>query len=157
MTDSEDDALTWRHTHIAAKIVSAYVSRNAVQPAMVPQLVQQVFDALGSIVAPTAAAPEKPQPAVPVRKSVTPDTLLCLEDGMKFTSLKRHLHAVHGLSPEQYRKRWGLPKDYPMVAPNYAATRSALAKSIGLGRSPRVKPVAAKPLPKQPMKQGSAK
>jgi predicted transcriptional regulator len=148
MTDSEDDALTWRHTYIAADIVSANVSHNAVQPTMVPQLVQQVFDALGSITTPKAVVPDKPQPAVPIRKSVTPEALVCLEDGRKYTSLKRHLHAVHRLTPEQYRQRWGLPKDYPMVTPNYAAARSALATSIGLGRSSGVKPVAAKPLPK---------
>jgi predicted transcriptional regulator len=149
MTDSFDDTLIWRHTHLTAEIVSAYVSHNAVQPAMVPQLVQQVFDALGSIAAPKVEAPEKPRPAVPINKSIAPDFLICLEDGKKYKSLKRCLRAKYGMTPEQYRERWDLPKDYPMVAPSYAASRSALAKSIGLGRLPGEKPVAAQQREKQ--------
>jgi predicted transcriptional regulator len=138
LTDIDDDALTWRHTQITAEIVSAYVSHNAVQPTAVPQLLQNVFQALGSIAAPKAEVAEQQQPAIPIRKSVTPDFIVCLEDGKQFKSLKRHLQAVYGMTPEQYRRKWALPKAYPMVAPNYAATRSALAKSIGLGRSPGV-------------------
>jgi predicted transcriptional regulator len=152
LIDIDHDALTWRHTQIAAEIVSAYVSHNAVQPTAVPQLVQNVFQALGSIAAPKAEVAEQQQPAVSVRKSVTPDFIVCLEDGKHFKSLKRHLQAVYGMTPEQYRRKWALPKDYPMVAPNYAATRSALAKSIGLGRSPGVTSRASKPLTKRTTK-----
>jgi predicted transcriptional regulator len=138
LTDIDHDELTWRHTQITAEIVSAYVSHNAVQPTAVPQLLQDVFHVLGSIAAPKADVAAPQQPAIPIRKSVTPDFIICLEDGKQFKSLKRHLQAVYGMTPEQYRRKWALPKDYPMVAPNYAATRSALAKSIGLGRSPGV-------------------
>ncbi|MER8779013.1 MucR family transcriptional regulator [Mesorhizobium sp. M0815] len=123
-------------------IVSAYVSNN---PVPIAELARVISDTYGAIRKLQGAAPpkaeEKPTPAVPIKKSVTPDFIICLEDGKKFKSLKRHLGIHYGLSPDAYRAKWGLPSDYPMVAPNYAAVRSAMAKAIGLGR----KPVAPEP------------
>jgi len=117
----------------AVQIVAAHVSHNAVAPADLPGLIQQVYGALTGLGQPSAQAPSRPEPAVPIRRSVTPDYIVCLEDGKKLKMLKRHLQAAYGLSPDEYRERWGLPPDYPMVAPNYAKQRSSLAKSIGLG------------------------
>lgn len=121
---------------LTADIVSAYVSKNPVPPAELPTLIARVHGALGQLAA--GGAVEKPaeplQPAVPIKKSVMPDYIVCLEDGRTFKSLKRHLRAKYNLSPEQYRARWGLSSDYPMVAPNYAKARSDLAKAIGLGQ-----------------------
>ena len=117
-------------------IVSAYVSNNMIPAAELPALLQTVYTALGRLAAGEAAnisgAPRAP--AVPVRKSVTPDFIICLEDGKKFKSLKRHLRAAYGMSPEDYRARWNLASDYPMVAPNYAKTRSTLAVNMKLGQ-----------------------
>ncbi|KAB1072809.1 MucR family transcriptional regulator [Methylobacterium planeticum] len=123
---------------LAGDIVSAYVSNNPVPPGELAQLIARVHGALvqvasGQPEAKAAAAPQ--QPAVPVKKSVTADHIVCLEDGRTFKSLKRHLRAKYDLSPDQYRAKWGLPPDYPMVAPNYAKARSDLAKAIGLGQS----------------------
>ncbi len=118
-----------------AQIVSAHVANNAVQASALPELIQQVYTALTSLGG-TAVIAEKPQPAVPVKKSVFPDYIICLEDGKKLKMLKRHLMTSYGMSAEDYRQRWNLPSDYPMVAPNYAQHRSSLAKSIGLGRKP---------------------
>ncbi len=117
-------------------IVAAHVANNVVPVGELSKLIQQVFEAL-STVSSGSQAPEKPQPATTVKKSVTPDYIVCLEDGKKLKMLKRHLKTSYGLSPDEYRERWGLPADYPMVAPNYAAQRSALAKKIGLGTKPR--------------------
>ena len=132
---------------LTADIVSAYVSNSAVQPAELPALIKQIYSALGSLAsggaAEEAAAP--PTPAVSIKKSITPDHLVCLEDGRKFKSLKRHLRTKYDLSPDDYRAKWGLPKDYPMVAPNYAAARSALAKEMGLGQGGRKPSAAAAP------------
>ncbi len=121
---------------MAAEIVSAYVRNNSVPVGELPALLQSVHDSLGGILngAKPEAAKEPLQPKVPVKKSVTNDYLICLEDGKRFKSLKRHLHSEHGLSPQDYRDRWGLAKDYPMVAPAYADARSSLAKTMGLGR-----------------------
>lgn len=120
---------------LSTEIVCAYVSHNAVSAGELPQLIADVHRALADLGGATPAAPtEELKPAVPVRKSVTPDYIVCLEDGKKFKSLKRHLRTHYDLSPEDYRERWGLPADYPMVAPNYSATRSRLAKVNGLGR-----------------------
>ena len=126
-----------------ARIVSAYVSRNAIAPSELPVLIGSVHKALrdlGAGPAP-AAGEETPRPAVPIRKSVSNDYIVCLEDGRRFKSLKRHLRVRYNMTPEQYRIRWQLPPDYPMVAPGYAETRSQMAKSMGLGqqRSPRGK------------------
>lgn len=120
---------------LTADIVAAYVSNNTIVANDVPSLIGEVFDALSRAanVSPGSTL-EDLKPAVPVKKSVTPDFIICLEDGKKFKSLKRHLRTHYDLSPEEYREKWGLPHDYPMVAPNYAAARSRLAKKMGLGQ-----------------------
>lgn len=119
----------------STEIVSAYVSHNAISPTDLPRLIADVHAALKTLSSDEAAAPvEEKKPAVPVRRSVTADYIVCLEDGKKFKSLKRHLRTHYNLSPEEYREKWGLPADYPMVAPSYSATRSKLAKDNGLGR-----------------------
>ncbi len=119
---------------LTTQIVAAFVSNNTIEPGDLPQLIANVSDALKRADGQVQAAPrDDPRPAVPVKKSVTADYLVCLEDGKKFKSLKRHLRTQYGMSPEEYRERWGLPHDYPMVAPNYAKARSQLAKKMGLG------------------------
>lgn len=122
---------------LAVDITSAYVSYNALAAYELPKLIDTVFAALLAIEGNVAPVEDDrpPVPAVPVAKSLHRDYIICLEDGRKFKSLKRHLGAVYGLTPEAYRRRWGLPPDYPMVAPAYAAMRSAMAKSMGLGTS----------------------
>ncbi|MDB5545358.1 MAG: MucR family transcriptional regulator [Hyphomicrobiales bacterium] len=124
---------------LAADIVSAYVSNNTIAAGEVPGLLAEVNTALVSLgkSAPAAVVAEAPRPAVSVRKSVTDDHLICLEDGKKFKSLRRHLRTQYNLTPEEYREKWGLPGDYPMVAPNYAKARSQLAKQMGLGQQRR--------------------
>lgn len=120
---------------LVAEIVAAYVSNNTVAPADLPSLINEVQQALLSAAARTVEPPkEELKPAVPIRRSVSPDYIVCLEDGKQFKSLKRHLQTYHDFTPEEYRARWGLPSDYPMVAPNYAAARSSLAKKMGLGQ-----------------------
>jgi predicted transcriptional regulator len=121
---------------LTAQIVSAHVSNNSVSPDALPSLIQDVYRTLAGIGKEPVQA-DKPQPAVPIKKSVFPDHIVCLEDGKKLKMLKRHLKTAYNMSPEQYRERWGLPLDYPMVAPNYARHRSSLAKKIGLGTKPR--------------------
>lgn len=119
----------------AADIVSAYVSNNSVTPADLVGLIAQVHTALSALGDEPVALPATPPvPAVSIKKSITPEYLVCLEDGLQFKSLKRHLNSKYNLTPDQYRSRWSLPSDYPMVAPAYAERRSALAKSMGLGR-----------------------
>ena len=123
---------------LTTEIVSAYVGHNTVPANDVAGLIHQVYDALQNVSNGSAKAPaEKSEPAVSVRKSITPDYLICLEDGKKFKSLKRHLRTHYDLGPDEYREKWGLPRDYPMVAPNYAQARSKLAKKMGLGQSGR--------------------
>jgi len=133
---------------LTADIASAYVGNNNVPPSELPGLIQKIFGALSGVDAPAAeAVVEAKIPAVSIRKSLTDNYLICLEDGRQFKSLKRHLRAKYNLSPEEYREKWGLPKTYPMVAPAYAAARSALAKQSGLGqggRKPPAKPARAK-------------
>jgi predicted transcriptional regulator len=124
---------------LTAQIVSAHVSHNPVPASELPGLIQEVFRTLSGVGSAPAPEPERPQPAVPVKKSITPGYLICLEDGKKLKMLKRHLKTAYNLSPEQYRERWGLPADYPMVAPDYARHRSSLAKKIGLGTTPRAR------------------
>ncbi len=120
---------------LSADIVCAYVSHNALSVHDLPKLIADVHAALNSLKSPAPMeVVEELKPAVPVRKSIAPDYIICLEDGKKFKSLKRHLRTHYNLSPEDYREKWGLPADYPMVAPNYSATRSRLAKDNGLGR-----------------------
>ncbi len=121
---------------ITADIVSSYVANNSVHRADLPNVIGAVHAALQGLISPQQTEPEKPQPAVSIRKSVTPDFLISLEDGKKYKTLKRHLRNF-GLTAEEYRAKWGLPADYPMVAPNYAAKRSELARSSGLGQQRR--------------------
>lgn len=126
-----------------ADIVAAYVSNNSVSAGDLPALIQSIHKALTGIV--TGVEPVEvvvKEPAVPIKRSITPDFLICLEDGRKFKSLKRHLRTKYNLSPEDYRAKWGLAKDYPMVAPNYAMARSNLAKQMGLGQGSRQAPKA---------------
>lgn len=143
MSDNSADA---RLLTLTAQIVSAHVANNSIQPETLPALIQSVFRTLaeaGKEVAP----PAKLEPAVPIKRSVFADHIVCLEDGKKLKMLKRHLATSYGMTPDQYRERWGLPHDYPMVAPDYAKHRSALAKQIGLGRKssePEVKPATGK-------------
>ena len=133
-----DDAGTADVLALTAQIVSAHVSKNNVGPDALPALIQDVYRTLSNVGREPAQA-DKPQPAVPVKKSVFPDHIVCLEDGKKLKMLKRHLKTSFNLTPDQYRERWGLPADYPMVAPDYARHRSSLAKKIGLGTKPRAR------------------
>ncbi|KQP94718.1 MULTISPECIES: MucR family transcriptional regulator [unclassified Methylobacterium] len=135
MSDIEHSA---DYVELTVDIVSAYVSNNPVPSGELAQLITQTHSALkqiatGQIEAKASSAPL--QPAISVKKSITADHIICLEDGRTFKSLKRHLRAKYDMSPEQYRAKWGLPSDYPMVAPNYAKARSDLAKAIGLGQT----------------------
>jgi predicted transcriptional regulator len=141
---------------LTAGVVSAFVSNNSVRSSDIPQLISQVHAALAGLrnEPKTAEPAEAPKPAVSIKKSVTPDYLISLENGKKFKSLRRHLMTFYGMTPEDYRKKWSLPADYPMVAPNYAAQRSEMAKSLGLGRKAKV---AAAPEPEPepaPKKRG---
>jgi predicted transcriptional regulator len=125
-----------------AEIISAYVTNNSIPTADLPALIASTHGALRGLSAGSVEQPlEDLKPAVPVKKSVTPDFIVCLDDGKKFKSMKRHLAGL-GMTPDEYRAKWGLPADYPMVAPSYAATRSTLAKSNGLGRKPAAEPMA---------------
>jgi predicted transcriptional regulator len=130
MTDNDttDDLLT-----LTTEIVAAHVSNNTVAVGDLPQLIHQVYQSLANIGKAPPPLIERPQPAVNVKRSVHPDYIICLEDGKKLKMLKRHLKTAYNMSPEEYRERWNLPADYPMVAPNYAKQRSRLAKEIGLG------------------------
>ena len=126
------------YIELTAEIVSAYVSNNTVPASDIPSLINQVHAALARVSAKTGDTPAEPlKPAVSVKKSITPEHIVCLEDGKKFKSLKRHLRTQYNMTPEQYREKWGLGTDYPMVAPNYAAARSQLAKQMGLGQQRR--------------------
>jgi predicted transcriptional regulator len=140
---------------LTAQIVSAHLSHNTVATGDVSALIRDVHGTLAALAsgAPPAAPAQKPQPAVPVKKSIHPDYLICLEDGKKLKMLKRHLKTAFNMTPEQYRERWGLPPDYPMVAPNYAQRRSELAKKIGLGR---LRPAAAAKGAPKGRKRGAA-
>jgi predicted transcriptional regulator len=135
--DAEETAPGGLNVVYATGIVSAYVRNNTVGMADLPDLIRSVHAALQTLSRPSAAEPEPPRPAVPVKKSIFKDYLICLEDGLKFKSLKRHLRSKYGLSPDEYRQKWGLPADYPMVAPGYSEKRSKLAKKMGLGRNTR--------------------
>ena len=123
---------------LTADIVSAYVSNNSVPSADIPALIGQIHSALKRVSGGQAAAPAEPlKPAVPIKRSINSDFIICLEDGLKFKSLKRHLRTRYDMTPDQYREKWALQPDYPMVAPNYAAARSQLAKQMGLGQQRR--------------------
>jgi predicted transcriptional regulator len=127
------------YIQLTAKIVSAYVSNNTVSSGEIPTLIGQVYAALTRVSngGPVAAPAEPLKPAVPIKRSITAEHIVCLEDGKKFKSLKRHLRTQYDMTPDQYRAKWSLPPDYPMVAPNYAAARSQLAKQMGLGQQRR--------------------
>ncbi|NBX66181.1 MAG: MucR family transcriptional regulator [Proteobacteria bacterium] len=120
---------------LTSSIVSSYLSANTVPASDIPALIERIYKTLSNVNSPAGASSERPQPAVPIKKSITPDYIVCLEDGKKLKMLKRHLKSAYNLTPEEYRERWGLPSDYPMTAPNYADKRSKLAKIIGLGKS----------------------
>lgn len=122
---------------LTTDIVAAHVSNNNIVLADLPQLIEQVYRSLSIAAAGPAPQPDRPQPAVAVKKSIQPDYIICLEDGKKLKMLKRHLKTAYNMTPEEYRQRWDLPSDYPMVAPNYARQRSTLAKQIGLGTRAR--------------------
>lgn len=123
---------------LTTEIVSAHLSNNSLNAQEIPGLIEKVYKTLSGVNGESSpVSAERPQPAVPIRKSVMPDYLICLEDGKKLKMLKRHLMTAYKMTPEQYRDRWGLPADYPMVAPNYARQRSKLAKDIGLGTKAR--------------------
>src|SRR5712664_1542892 len=123
---------------LTVRVTAAYVSSNSIASADISALINNVHAALRGRSVEKAAPVEEPQmPAIPIKKSITPDHIVCLEDGKKFKSLKRHLRTQYNMTPEQYREKWGLPADYPMVAPNYAAARSQLAKQMGLGQQRR--------------------
>jgi len=128
---------------LTAQIVSAHVAHNAVAASALPSLIQDVYRTLLSVDAAPTQIAKRPDPAVGIAKSITPEFIICLEDGKKLKMLKRHLKTSFNLTPEQYRERWGLPADYPMVAPRYAKQRSTLAKKIGLGTKPRKRRAAA--------------
>jgi len=131
MSDTKDQGVSLKQV---TEIVSAFVSNNSVSNKQIPDLITSVHQTLMKV---TGQAPEILKPAVPKKRSVTPDYIVCLEDGKRLKMLKRHIRNSYNLSPEEYRKKWGLPNDYPMVAPKYAAQRSELAKKIGLGKSRR--------------------
>lgn len=129
-----DDDITPDLIELTTRIVSAYVGNNTLPPGDVPQLITDTFAALSRTGGPVSSSErEELKPKVPVKRSVMPEYIICLEDGKKFKSLKRHLRTHYNMSPEEYREKWGLPHDYPMVAPNYARARSDLAKKMGLG------------------------
>ncbi len=134
---------------MTTQIVSAYVSHNNLSGSEIPEVIRSVYATLNAQKSGEAPATKTPQkPAVTIRKSITPDFIICLEDGKKLKMLKRHLRTTYGLTPEEYRAKWGLPADYPMVAPSYAAQRSAFAKKIGLGRK-SAKPKRGRPRKKK--------
>ncbi len=135
MADQDNDNLLT----LTSNIVSAHLSNNAVGTEEIPALIRKVYSTLANVNHDNVTSSERPQPAVPIKKSINADYIVCLEDGKKLKMLKRHLKTAYNMTPEQYRERWGLPADYPMVAPNYANQRSKLAKDIGLGTTSRKK------------------
>ncbi len=138
MAEQKDNALNPEELlSLTSDIVAAHVSNNTVAVTDLPGLIEQVYKTLSSVGGAGEPAADRPTPAVPIKKSVTPDFIICLEDGKKLKMLKRHLKTAYDMSPDDYRERWGLPSDYPMVAPNYAKQRSKLAKAIGLGTQQR--------------------
>jgi len=141
---------------LTADIVSAHVSHNSIPTAEVPALIRSVYEALDRAGQPEIKADPAPEPAVPVRSSIKPDYLVCLEDGKKLKMLKRYLRTNYNMSPDEYRAKWGLPKDYPMVAPSYREARSTLAHQIGLGRKPATTTAAAPKTAKAPAKTSKA-
>ncbi|MGB3643089.1 MAG: MucR family transcriptional regulator [Mesorhizobium sp.] len=141
MSDTSEKNET--HLEMTADIVSAYVSNNQVPAAELPSLIASISATISRLASPPKAEVEVQAPAVNPKRSVRGDHIVCLEDGLQFKSLKRHLMTQHALTPDEYRAKWNLPADYPMVAPEYAAARSELAKKTGLGRKPKAEPVVA--------------
>ena len=138
MAEQKDNTLNPEELlSLTSDIVAAHVSNNTVAVSDLPGLIEQVYKTLSSVGGAGETAVDRPTPAVPVKKSITPDYIVCLEDGKKLKMLKRHLKTAYNMTPDEYRERWGLPSDYPMVAPNYAKQRSKLAKAIGLGTQQR--------------------
>ncbi|MBB5518847.1 MucR family transcriptional regulator [Amphiplicatus metriothermophilus] len=133
MADQNNGMDTTETLHLATEIVAAFVSNNTVTAEKLPALLQEVHDAVKALAKGGTASAGSQEPAVPIKKSITPDYIICLEDGKKLKMLKRYLRTQYNLSPEEYRRKWGLPADYPMVAPNYSKRRSQFAKDIGLG------------------------
>ena len=147
----EDDTTRADLLSLTTEIVAAYVGNNTVDGSDVASLIQSVHDKLAALGS-DEPAPTELTPAVPIRRSVTDDYIICLEDGKKLKMLKRHLMTAYGMTPEAYRAKWGLKADYPMVAPSYSATRQKLAKAIGLGRKPKAQPAAKAPRTSRPAK-----
>jgi len=137
MSDSAKSGGTSDCVPLTAEIVAAYLRNNSMAVGEIPALIREVHTALSRLANAGADAADAPRPAISPKRSVTPEYIVCLEDGKKFKSLKRHLRTQYKMTPEQYREKWGLPADYPMVAPNYAAARSQLAKQMGLGQQRR--------------------
>ena len=138
MEHQESGAATGDLLRMTAEIVSAYVGQNTLPMQQLPEVINSVYLTLTGLQGAPVEMPLEPaRPAVPIKKSVTPEYIICLEDGKKLKMLKRHLKTAYNMSPEEYRERWGLPPDYPMVAPNYAEARSQLAKKMGLGQQRR--------------------
>lgn len=146
----QNEAVTADLVGLTADIVSAYVSQNPLPVAGLPDLIASVHLSLTGLGQPKVAEPPRQEPAINPKRSVTPDYIICLEDGKKFKSLKRHLAVHYGLTPDEYREKWGLNAAYPMVAPNYAAQRSVLAKAAGLGRKPQPTPTRKAPTKRKP-------
>src|SRR3954469_19577885 len=143
----DENASAQSYIELAADIVSAYVSNNSLPTSELPALLNSVHAALAATAKGQIQEPPPTLvPAVSIKKSITPDFIVCLDDGKKFKSLKRHLRTTYGITPQEYRRKWGLPADYPMVAPNYSQSRSALAQAAGLGQNRR-KAAAAEPAP----------
>ena len=136
-SDPKNDISQTDMLRMTAEVVSAYVGNNTLTTAKIPDVINTVFGTLRTLDGNGGVRAERPKPAVPIRKSVTPDFIVCLEDGKKLKMLKRHLRTTYSMTPEEYRAKWGLGSDYPMVAPNYSAQRSNFAKRIGLGRGSR--------------------
>ncbi len=132
-----EEAQTDEVLELTAQVVAAHVSNNSIPVNDLPQLIREIYQTMASVGATDSRTVERPNPAVPIKKSITPEYIVCLEDGKKLKMLKRHLKTAYDMSPEDYRERWNLPQDYPMVAPNYAKQRSRLAKQIGLGTKSR--------------------
>jgi predicted transcriptional regulator len=154
--DNEGVASRAELVEMTARITAAYLRANQVPAAELPAVIGTVFSGLSQVGSRQAPEPERQEPAVPIKKSVQRDYIVCLEDGKKLKMLKRHLRTTYGMTPEEYRAKWGLPRDYPMVAPAYAERRSEFAKSIGLGRGRKAAETEAEPQP-APAKRGRRK
>ena len=141
---------------LTADIVSAHVSHNTVAPEQIAGLIESVFAALSTAANPVAPAAARQEPAVSIRASVKPDHIVCLEDGVKLKTLKRHIQSAHGMTPAEYRAKWDLPSDYPLVAPNYSVRRREVSLALGLGRKKSPEPIA-EPAPAPAAKRGRPK